>query len=43
MLHIIRMLERRSPQHAHRFAAALLLTALLIMLAGVGLLAARWT
>ena len=34
MLHIIRMLERRFPQHGHRLASALLLIALLALLAG---------
>lgn len=34
MLHIIRMLERRFPQHSHRIAPALLLTSLLVLLVG---------
>ena len=34
MLHLIRMLERRFPQHSHRFAPALLLISLLALLAG---------
>ena len=35
MLHLIRMLERRFPEHSHRFVPALLLLSLLALLAGV--------
>lgn len=41
MLHIIRMLERRFPQHARWFAPMLLMISLLVLLAGVGLFATR--
>lgn len=42
MLHIIRMLERHFPQHARWFVLALLMISLLVLLAGIGLFAARW-
>ena len=35
MLHLIRMLERRFPQHRHRFAPAMLFVSLLALLAGL--------
>lgn len=41
MLHIIRMLERRFPQHA-RWFAPLLLISLLAVLADIALFAVRW-
>ncbi len=37
MLHIVRMLERRFPQHARWFAPVLVLVSLLVLVAGVSL------
>ncbi len=41
MLHVVRMLERRYPQHARWLAPALVLTSMLVLLGGISLFFAR--
>ncbi len=38
MMHIVRMIKRRHPQHAHQIIALLLITSALTLLAGITLL-----
>lgn len=40
MLHVVKMIQRRFPNHAHRIVPVLLLVSTLALLAGLGLLAA---